>query len=50
LTNLLRTRDYDVFCLNDHETAESDVAAQKRILTSFLPRYFPLPSPFEKAS
>jgi hypothetical protein len=50
LTNLLRTRDYDVFCLNDHETAESDVQSQKRILADFLPRYFPLPSPFEKAS
>jgi hypothetical protein len=48
LTNLLRTRDYDTFCLNDHESAESDMQTQQRILTQFLPRYFPLPSPFER--
>jgi hypothetical protein len=47
LTNLLRDRDYDVFCLNDHETAPEAIAKQQRILAEFFERYFPVPSPFE---
>jgi hypothetical protein len=47
LINLLRERDTDVFCLNDHETPESDMATQQRILAEFLQAQFPIPSPFE---
>ncbi len=49
LVNLLRERNTDVFCLNDHETPESDVEEQQRILIEFLEAQFPVPSPFERA-
>jgi Stealth protein CR2, conserved region 2/Stealth protein CR3, conserved region 3/Stealth protein CR4, conserved region 4/Stealth protein CR1, conserved region 1 len=47
LSNLARLRDYDVFCLNDHETAPEDFQTQARILGEFFERYFPIPSPYE---
>ncbi len=48
LTTLLRDRDYDVFCLNDHDSSRIDPVEQARIVRDFLEAYFPLPSPFEK--
>jgi hypothetical protein len=47
LRRLLRTRDHDVFCLNDHDSSGSDPVEQHRMLHDFLGRYFPLPSSFE---
>lgn len=47
LTNLLRERNTDVFCLNDHHTDQCDLASQQQILGEFLEAQFPLPSPFE---
>lgn len=47
LEALLRTRRYDVFCLNDHDSAGSDPQRQAELLKRFLTRYFPLPSQFE---
>jgi hypothetical protein len=47
LTNLLRRRGFDVFCLNDHATEPAAIRAQQRILAEFFSRYFPIPSPFE---
>lgn len=49
LVNLLRERDTDVFCLNDHETPESQMADQQRMLAEFLQAQFPIPCPFERA-
>jgi hypothetical protein len=48
LERLLRSRDYDTFCLNDHDNSGVDPLEQQRMLHSFLERYFPLPSSFEK--
>ncbi len=48
LERLLRSRDHDTFCLNDHDTSGVDPLEQQRMLHSFLSRYFPLPSSFEK--
>ena len=50
LITLLRNRDYDVFCLNDHDSSRLDPIAQAKIVRDFLEAYFPLPSPFEKGS
>ncbi|MHA3837555.1 stealth family protein [Terrabacter sp. AAH1] len=49
LNALLRRRDVDVFCLNDHDSSSVSADEQMRILTSFLESYFPLPSTFERA-
>jgi hypothetical protein len=49
LERLLRSRDYDTFCLNDHDTSGVDPLEQQRMLHAFLSRYFPLASSFEKA-
>ena len=49
LRRLLRTRDHDVFCLNDHDSSGLDPAVQHRMLHGFLTQYFPLPSSFEKS-
>lgn len=49
LVNLLRDRNSDVFCLNDHETPEADMAKQQALLADFLETQFPIPSPFERA-
>jgi len=48
LDRMLRERDVDTFCLNDHDTSGVDPLVQQRMLHSFLSRYFPLPSSFEK--
>ncbi|SES28567.1 Stealth protein CR4, conserved region 4 [Pedococcus cremeus] len=48
LKSLLSTRDFDVFCLNDHDSSRIDVATQAKIIGDFLSAYFPQPSSFEK--
>jgi hypothetical protein len=48
LRRMLRTRDYDAFCLNDHDSSGLDPLTQQRMLHDFLIEYFPLPSSFEK--
>ena len=48
LKRLLRSRDHDVFCLNDHDSSALDPVVQHRMLHTFLTQYFPLPSSFEK--
>jgi hypothetical protein len=48
LRHLLRTRDYDVFCLNDHDSSTMDAQEQTHQMQRFLSSYFPLPSCFEK--
>jgi hypothetical protein len=48
LRRLLRSRDCDVFCLNDHDSSAVDRVAQDRMLLAFLDQYFPLSSSFEK--
>ena len=47
LTRLARTRDRDVFCINDHVDATPDDHA---FAADWLARYFPVPSRFEKPS
>lgn len=47
LRRLLRTRDYDVFCLNDHDSSAMDPRAQAALMHGFLSSYFPLRSSFE---
>jgi hypothetical protein len=48
LERMVRSRTYDTFCLNDHDTSGVDPLEQQRMMHSFLERYFPLPSSFEK--
>ena len=48
LRRLLRARDHDVFCLNDHDSSALDPVVQHRMLHDFLTEYFPLASSFEK--
>jgi hypothetical protein len=48
LRRMLRTRNYDAFCLNDHDSSGLDPVVQQQMLHGFLSRYFPLPSSFEK--
>lgn len=48
LRRLLRRRDYDAFCLNDHDDAGVDHDAQARIIRTFLEAYYPVPSTFEQ--
>jgi hypothetical protein len=50
LRRMLRTRDYDAFCLNDHDSSGLDPLIQQRMLHDFLIQYFPLPSSFEKGN
>jgi hypothetical protein len=47
LRQLLRTRDFDVFCLNDHDSSEMPPQDQARLLQNFLSSFFPLASSFE---
>nr|WP_234426776.1 stealth family protein [Streptomyces niger] len=47
LDRLLARRDRDVFCLNDTQSEETDLADQLALLRPFLEAYFPLPSPYE---
>jgi hypothetical protein len=48
LERMLGQRNYDTFCLNDHDTSGVDPLEQQRMLHHFLSRYFPLRSSFEK--
>jgi hypothetical protein len=49
LDTLLARRNFDTFCMNDTVTA-ADPEAQSRMVARFLDAYFPVPSPFERAS
>ena len=48
LTSLLRQRDCDVFCLNDHDSGKIDPLVQGTLIREFLEAYFPIPSQFER--
>lgn len=47
LSELLRNRHRDVFCLNDTDSDPRAAAEQESMLAEFLPRYLPFPAPFE---
>jgi hypothetical protein len=47
LAFLLAKRHYDVFCLNDTDSADVALSGQAAMVADFLPRYFPFRSPFE---
>ena len=47
LKSLLWNRDFDVFCLNDHDSSKIDAESQAKIIGDFLAAYFPQPSSFE---
>lgn len=47
LERLLRTREFDVYCINDTPAAGHRIERQSRVLREFLERYYPLPSSFE---
>ena len=47
LAALLRKRNCDVFCLNDHNSSHLSPQEQSDRVLNFLSRYFPLPSQFE---
>ena len=47
LDDLLARRAFDVFCLNDADSDQS--TDQDGVVADFLQRYFPAPSPFERA-
>lgn len=48
LRRLLRERDYDAFCLNDHDSDHVDPQRQAELIRGFLSAYFLLPSSFER--
>lgn len=48
LSNLLRSRRADAFCLNDNASDPARFEVQRALLTGFLEQYFPVPSPWEK--
>jgi hypothetical protein len=48
LRHLLRNRDFDVFCLNDHDSSSMNPQDQSHEMQRFLSSYFPLPSSFER--
>jgi hypothetical protein len=48
LDDLLAERDFDVFCLNDHDSSRLDPETQAKMIGDFLSAYFPLSSDFEK--
>lgn len=47
LEHVLRTRSFDVFCLNDTPAPTKREPGRSRVLEEFLERYFPLQSSFE---
>lgn len=47
LEKLLRTREFDVFCINDTPASGAQAERRARMLAEFLKRYYPLPSAFE---
>ncbi|WP_406107878.1 stealth conserved region 3 domain-containing protein [Micromonospora globbae] len=50
LTQILMTRGYDSFCLNDTHHGKLDAEEQGRIVMTFLESYFPVASQFERGS
>ncbi|MBE3074644.1 MAG: hypothetical protein IMZ75_06810 [Actinobacteria bacterium] len=46
--HLLRNHNFDVFCLNDHDSSAMDPQTLAHEMQRFLSQYFPLPSSFEK--
>lgn len=48
LDNLLRTRRFDFFCLNDVDVPPEQREQVTLRMRSFLEEYFPFPSPYEK--
>lgn len=48
LEHLLRTREFDVFCINDTPAPAARAAGHRRMLGEFMERYYPLPSAFER--
>jgi hypothetical protein len=50
LTQILVTRGYDAFCLNDTHHGSLDEAEQNRVVAGFLESYFPVASQFERGS
>jgi hypothetical protein len=49
LAELLRSRNLDVFCLNETDSDPASVTEQAELLSEFLPAYLPFASPFELA-
>ena len=47
LKSLLWDRNFDVFCLNDHDSSTIDPVVQARLMSEFLEAYFPQSSSFE---
>jgi hypothetical protein len=47
LAQMLATRPYDVFCLNDVGAYDDETGEQQRMLAEFLPAYLPFCAPFE---
>ncbi|MEV4710233.1 stealth conserved region 3 domain-containing protein [Micromonospora sp. NPDC049374] len=50
LTQILVTRGYDAFCLNDTHHGNLDETEQNRVVSGFLESYFPVASQFERGS
>ncbi|GAB3846575.1 stealth conserved region 3 domain-containing protein [Micromonospora andamanensis] len=50
LTQILITRGYDAFCLNDTHHGDLDETEQVRVVSGFLESYFPVASQFERGS
>ncbi len=50
LKSLLWNRDYDVFCLNDHDSRGYDAEQRARMLSTFFQAYYPVPSCFERST
>jgi hypothetical protein len=48
LARLLRERSLEVFCLNDTDGPSDVLELRGQLVTRFLDRYFPTPSPFER--
>jgi len=49
LSELLKKRSYDFFCLNDGSFPEVTDEERTATVTDFLERYYPFPAPWEKA-
>jgi hypothetical protein len=47
LGNLVRARDADTICLNDHESPPDRIEELHTLLVDFFEHYFPVPSPYE---
>lgn len=49
MAELVRERDFEVFCLNDVDTPESDQEGITQAIQELLEVYFPYPSRFERS-